>query len=424
MTKKFVVLAAFACDPNIPSEPTIGWAYLRTWTTLAESSGDVTVLAVMNMRSKIATDLRLSEEGFNPYGVLQTVGIELPKALKFLKNPYLTRFEYLVWNFQTKRYLRALPLHYDIALARHVTFASELLPTPITALRERSYTVWGPVGSSGVAAAFRIRPRHPQWRSHFIFQKLRDAISRRQSRKIGKSVDHVLATSTALANDLQSVGIRSEAFPNTRLDSKFVDLIVNGAPDTDSTQVKAGKHRPLQLLCVGNLVYLKRFELAIATLTDPRLRTARLRIIGKPAPGKENYLERIAVELNVQDRVEFVGQLPQEDVVRAMMRADALIHPSTREGGSGVVGEATAVGLPVVCFEGTGAAVVLDYAGGHGVEVNASSATSVSLLSDAVVAASRMPHNPAGVWRGDRYSEVEARLLDEVSVRNARTSPL
>jgi len=157
---------------------------------------------------------------------------------------------------------------------------------------------------------------------------------------------------------------------------------------------------------------LKRFELAIATLTDPRLKDARLEIIGKPAPGKKNYLLGVASELNVAGRVTFSGQLSQEQVIRSMIDADVLIHPSTREGGSGVVGEATAVGIPVVCFQGTGAAVVLEFAGAHGVQVDATGDSSTKRLSDAVIVASRLEHTPAVMWRNDRYSEKENELLD------------
>lgn len=410
MNRKVVVLSAFACDPNIPSEPSIGWAYLKTWINLAASEGGVEVLALMNERSKAATDSRLLEEDLDPEGCLQTVGVSLPRFLKFLENPYLTRLEYLAWSARARKYLKGLSSEDDVVLARHVTFASELLPTPISVLKDRALTVWGPVGSSGVADAFRIHPRHPQWRSHFVFQKLRDLVSRVQSRRIGAGVDIVLATSERLAADLQSTGISSQTFPNTRVDPALVDkvaenmqAIVPGDPHADSQ---------LNLLCVGNLVYLKRFELAIATLADPRLKHARLDIVGKPAPGKENYLLRVAADLDVAERVAFRGQLSQDDVIRLMSTADVFIHPSTREGGSGVVGEATAVGVPVVCFRGTGAGVVLEYAGGHGVQVDVTKKTSVKALTDAIVKASRLKRSPALLWRGNRYQKMERSLLD------------
>jgi glycosyltransferase involved in cell wall biosynthesis len=410
MSKKTVVLAAFACDPNIPSEPTIGWSYLETWMNLAASHDDLEVLAVMNVRSKAATDARIISGGHASAPKVQVVGIELPRFLRFLENPYLTRAEYLAWNFYSRKYLKGLSPAREIVLARHVTFASELLPTPISVLRARAHTVWGPVGSSGVAEVFLIPPRHPRWRIQFAMQKVRDALSRIQSRRIARGVDQVLTTSPGLAADLAGVGVETAVFPNTRIESKFLDLIGDRRPMLDSTAANSNDGN-LRLLCVGNLVYLKRFELAIATLTDPRMSTARLSIIGKPAPGKVNYLSKVAAELGVQDRVEFRGQLPQDEVVEAMLSADVLIHPSTREGGSGVVGEATAVGLPVVCFRGTGAAVVLEFSGAPGVQVDAKENQSVTPLTNAVLEAVALPRLSSKVWRTDRYFETESSLL-------------
>jgi glycosyltransferase involved in cell wall biosynthesis len=411
MGKKLIVIAAFACDPTIPSEPAIGWAYVRTWAALSQTIPGVEVIAVMNGRSKKATDAELSRLGLSASETPRTVGLDVPGFLRFLQNRHLTRFEYLVWNLQARRYFKKLPPDQEVVLARHVTFASELLPTPISVLRDRAFTVWGPVGSSGAADAFRIRPRRPLWRYHFAQQKLRDALSRIRSRSIGRGVDLVLATSGGLADGLESSGVRAKAFPNTRVDPQFLALI-DERPKTDSPSRHATSGRGLKLVCVGHLVYSKRFELAMATLTDPRLQDAKLLVIGKPPSGNGsgNYLMKVAAALNVQDRVEFAGHLPQKEVLKAMLEADVLIHPSSREGGSGVVGEATAVGVPVVCFKGTGSAAVLEYAGGHGVQVDASAGTSAAPLAEAVIAASHLGFRPAGIWRTDRYAEVEAGL--------------
>ena len=418
MGKKLVVIAAFACDPNIPSEPAIGWAYLRTWAALGQTIPEVEVIALMNGRSKKATDAELSTMGLSPSETPQTVGLDVPDSLRFLQNPYLTRFEYLVWNVLARRYLKKLPPDQEIVLARHVTFASELLPTPISVLRDRAFTVWGPVGCSGAADAFRIHPRHSLWRYHFAQQKVRDVLSRIQSRRIGRGVDLVLTTSGGLADELASSGIPADAFPNTRVDPHFLALI-NDRPMTDASIYPERSGRGLKLLCVGNLVYSKRFELAMATLTDPRLRDATLLIIGKASPGKGNYLRSMAASLNVQDRVEFAGHLPQQEVLEAMLGADVFIHPSSREGGSGVVGEATAVGVPVVCFKGTGSAAVLEYSGGHGVQVDASEGNSAAPLAEAVIAASYLGRRPASIWQADRYREAEAGLYHASSVSNS-----
>lgn len=341
----------------------------------------------------------------------EIVSVPLPSSLRFLESPYLTRFEYLVWCWQSRKVMRGLESNGDIVLARHVTFASELLPTPIAALSASCYKVWGPVGSSGDARIVLMRPRHRKWRTHLFVQKLRDVLSRTLSRQIAKTVDLVLTTSRTLSEDIESRGTRAEPFPNTRLDADLLRLIEADCAQSSTPGTLECRSSPIRILCVGNMIYLKRFELAIAALCDSRLHDATLTIAGKPAPGRPNYLAQVAQELGVSDRVYFAGQVPRTKIISMMQESSVVVHPSTREGGSGVVGEATAIGVPVVCFAGTGAAVVLDFAGGHGIKVDAKVANNSS-IADSIVATSSMPRRPAAVWSEDRYLAKETALLD------------
>jgi len=409
--KSVVAVTAFACDPNIPSEPTIGWEFLRSIISAATDEGNLDVVAFMNKRSKIATERRLAELGVREH--ISIVGVELPAILRLLKNPYLTRLEYLVWSQQTKHRLRQLHNARGIVLARHVTFASELLPTPISGLHGKCRTVWGPVGSLGQAQAVLVEPRHARWRSQFVLQRIRDVVSRIQSRKISRSVDSVLTTSRELAGVVERVGTHAIVFPNVVLDEELISTIaeLRVSYKREQSSYPDLPLKPLTILCVGNLVYLKRFEIAISALRDPALATARLVIVGKPAPGRDNYLAPIAARLGVSERVSFVGQLPRIEVIRLMFSADVLFHPSSREGGSGVIGEATAVGIPVVCFAGTGSANVLDDAGTSGTKISAGGGLTCAQVAAAITQAAELPRNHTSIWGRDRLNKLESSLL-------------
>lgn len=411
MDKPVVAVTAFACDPNMSSEPGIGWEFLRSIMLAAANEGNVDVVAFMNQRSKIATDLRLEELGVKEHVV--TVGVDLPPIFRFLKNPYLTRFEYLVWSRQTRRRLQRLHLTRRVVLARHVTFASELLPTPISALYGKCRTVWGPVGSLGKADAILVEPRHRRWRSQFALQRVRDIVSRVQSRRIARRVDVVLTASSELADVVTRVGTRAMVFPNTMLDDQTTSAIASLRTESHTRRSSNGveQGRPLVILCVGNLIYIKRFEIAINALSDPALANANLVIIGKPASAREDYLAPIAARLGVSDRVRFMGHLPRSEVVRNMFAADVLFHPSSREGAPGVIAEATAVGLPVVCFAETGASVILDAAGTSGTKIPAHKRLTRAQVARAIAQTAEMPRIHTPVWGHGRYDELERLLL-------------
>jgi glycosyltransferase involved in cell wall biosynthesis len=399
-----VVISAFACDPNLPSEPTIGWEYLKTWLKIA-ASDDLHVTLFTNDRSAVATRDRMEEE-LIPADRLSLRPVRLPAALKVLEHPRLTRLEYLVWCVQVRRQLRQEE-DPNVLLARHVTFASELLPTPISALKARAFRVWGPVGSSGEARVYLVRPRHLHWRQQYLVQRLRDAASSVLARQHARGVDLTMTTSSKLADRLEAKGSRAVVFPNTRLGDDLLDHVGSVArSETD----RSGDTDSVTLLCVGNLITLKRFEIVIAALRDPRLRQAHLRIAGK-ALGGEDYLPVVARDLGVADRVTFLGQVSRTIVLDEMSAADVVIHPSAREGASGVVGEATAIGTPVVCFAGTGGAAVLDFAGGSGVLMDASHHADNELVASAIIDALSTPRRASPIWFADRYEDYERELL-------------
>lgn len=398
--RRVVLLTAFACDPRLPSEPTIGWEYLTAWLAIAESR-DLHVVASMNERSRAATTERLRELELTTDRLTIVCPAERP-PLTLLRHHRLTRVEHLVWSLRTPRAVRRAVDPHRVLLARHVTFASELLPPPITWLHGLALTVWGPVGSTGRADAYLFPPRQPRWRRHFVVQRLRDRVSRASTRRIARRVSLTLTTSEPLAEVVRSSGGNAEVFPNTR-------------PITPAGEL--GRRRPtepdaLRLLCVGNLIPLKRFELAIAALAHPSLSGATLRIAGKPAPGAANTLRDLAAELGVADRVAFLGQVPREAVVGEMTQADVLVHLSAREGGSGVVGEATAVGLPVVVFAGTGSAAVLEFSGSVGVAIGRDAPRTIGTVASAITSAAVARSAPSTVWTGSRLVDKERELVD------------
>ncbi|MDQ1814991.1 glycosyltransferase family 4 protein [Massilia sp. CCM 9210] len=98
------------------------------------------------------------------------------------------------------------------------------------------------------------------------------------------------------------------------------------------------------LLSVGHLVELKGHDLAIGAL--PLLPGVTLLIAGS---GVElPRLQALARELKVEERVRFLGAVPQPELPRYYGAADALVLASSREGWANVLLESMACGTPVV----------------------------------------------------------------------------
>ena len=95
------------------------------------------------------------------------------------------------------------------------------------------------------------------------------------------------------------------------------------------------------------------------------------------------YLEKIAKDLGVDHKVEFVGHLPRPQALALMGRAHVFLFPSFEAAGM-VVLEALAQGAPVVCmnYGGPGEMVTPDC--GFAVEVGPLEQT-IARLGDALI---------------------------------------
>jgi glycosyltransferase involved in cell wall biosynthesis len=93
-------------------------------------------------------------------------------------------------------------------------------------------------------------------------------------------------------------------------------------------------------LGVGVVAPFKRWELAAAALQGTGWRF----VLAGPTPDAA-YAERVR---RAGDRVELLGEISEEELVRRFASADLLVHPSAVEIMAGVVIQAMACGLPVL----------------------------------------------------------------------------
>jgi glycosyltransferase involved in cell wall biosynthesis len=109
-------------------------------------------------------------------------------------------------------------------------------------------------------------------------------------------------------------------------------------------------HRDIELLGVGSLIPLKRYEvfLEVVAVIKKRIPAIRAVLVGD-GPEQENLKNR-AKAVGVEDSLEFAGSVGHDEVLRLMQRARILLHPSSYEGFPGVCQEALSCGAHVISF--------------------------------------------------------------------------
>ncbi|MEO0617259.1 MAG: glycosyltransferase [Pseudomonadota bacterium] len=175
------------------------------------------------------------------------------------------------------------------------------------------------------------------------------ASPRRQILRAAAQCGAIISVCEALKRDMTALGVDAGKITVLR---NGVDLEFFKPDDTRQRSRGAGRNR---LVSVGYLIERKRHHLAIDALAE--LPDCDLRIAGTgPLRGE---LEARARALGVADRVEFLGQQSQQQLVELYNDADCMLLMSSREGMANVILESLACGTPVVATNVGGADEVL-----------------------------------------------------------------
>jgi glycosyltransferase involved in cell wall biosynthesis len=122
-------------------------------------------------------------------------------------------------------------------------------------------------------------------------------------------------------------------------------------PGIDTTEFSASsKDRDIDLLAVGSLIPLKRYDIFIEIVAElkKQLPDLKVMLVGD-GPEKEKLQELIA-EFGLQSAIILTGELPHPEVLQMMQRAKIFLHPSSYEGFGVVCLEALYGGASVISF--------------------------------------------------------------------------
>jgi len=144
----------------------------------------------------------------------------------------------------------------------------------------------------------------------------------------------VITVCNALRDEVIALGVAEQRVTSLR----------NGVDLELFRPIERSGNEQFTLLTVGHLVPVKAQELIIAAL--PLLPGVRLVVAGD-GPNRK-MLEDLARDLDVAERVDFLGAVPQAQLRQHYGAADALVLASSREGWANVLLESMACGTPVV----------------------------------------------------------------------------
>jgi glycosyltransferase involved in cell wall biosynthesis len=232
------------------------------------------------------------------------------------------------------------------------------------------------------------------------------------ARRIWSRAGRLTANSPALAD------LAQETFPGVS-----ITVIPNGVRPVEVEVLGKKKNRkpgcPLRILCVSRLIPRKRVDWlirALALLTCEGGERVTVDIAGD-GPERQN-LEKLASDLDVEDRIAFLGEVSPDDMIALYARADAFVLPSQNEGLSNALLEAMSFGLPC-CSSAPSGFVDLDAAVSHFSVIQELSALLMQFLANSptLLAKGEMGRRVAANYRWEAVAGQYKRLLLETAER-------
>jgi len=330
-----VLLSAYACEPDMGSEPGVGWNWVRQISRFHE----VWVITRANNRQPIEKALAK-----NPVPRAHWVYFDLPRWASFWKiGQRGVRAYYHLW--QLGAYFAARKLHREVRfdLCHHVTFVNYWMPS-FLALMPVPF-VWGPVGGGESA------PR-TFWRS-FCFRGKVYEVLRHLARSLGQLGPFVRLTArqAALAFATTQETQRRLNGLGCRRVSVLSEAGLRSEEINDLGRIPPRRRGPLRVLTLGRLLHWKGFDLGLRAfaLFKQRFPSSEYWIVGDGP--ERSRLQKLAGTLGLADGVTFWGALPRPAALERLAECDGLLHPSLHDSGGWVCLEAMAAGRPVICLD-------------------------------------------------------------------------
>lgn len=336
-----ILISAYACEPNRGSEPGVGWE----WATRLAGRHEVTVITRANNRTVIEAEL--GPDGST--GSLRFIYVDLPYCFMRLKKLGIlpVPLYYLLWQLAARFAVNSLLRQYD--LVHHVTFNGFRFPgawwhTGIP-------VVLGPLGGGSIAAPSYRRCFGSRWFSEWL-RGLSVRMWRSNPWTLASliSADAVLAVGREMAERFASLGIQADL---------MLETAVPSALEAEPVAIPGTARR--DFLLVGNLEPWKAWQIAFeafALAVAQGMNGQRLIVIGS---GRQLHAARQRViELGLDDKVEFQGSLPREQLWQQVHSARGLVFSSVRDTSGNAALEAMALACPVLCFRHQGVAWMTD----------------------------------------------------------------
>ena len=348
-----VLINAYACSPNMGSEPGMAWNWCENLAKYCE----LFVITEEEFRDKIEAVIPTLPQGGNMHFYFNPV---TPEVRKMCWNQGDWRFYkyYRQWQWRTLEIARSICASQKIDILHQLNMIGYREPGLLWKIKGPKF-VWGPVGGMETMPIAYLNGTGFKTIAFNVIKNIINSLQYRYQpnvRSAVKRADAIIAATSGCQQKLQDFYHKQVYLIN----ETGCDVIGGLKKDSNVSGT-------LNLLWVGKFDFRKQLGLAIRTIAQLKDLDVVLHIAGSGDFDKYKY---IAASLGLEDKVVFRGQVNHEEINSLMQQSDIFFFTSIMDATSTVVMEAIQNSLPVVCFDTCGFGTVVDETIGRKVAIS------------------------------------------------------
>jgi glycosyltransferase involved in cell wall biosynthesis len=323
-----ILISAVRCHPGDRRESGAAWA----WCRAAARDHDVTLITRGDSAGLIGKELLQ-----RPVPGLRVAPLDLPWRRDYWWSDSL-------WLRRAELTAQRLHAEQEFGVIHHLTVGPAGVPGGV-AHKDPVKVIWGPVSLSTPVPLGLLHWLGAGGLLAELVRRAGAAVARRRfNRRASRQADLVVA------QDNDGAGLLYHAVVEPL-------VAIRAVSSGGGAGYGFGASGTRTAVFAGRLVPDKGLLLAISALARPAASPWELRVMGDGPEWRR--AERLAESLGVRDRVEFRGEVPREQVLLSLLRADALLAPWLQAPAAWTIAESLARGCPVVCLDrGAPAALV------------------------------------------------------------------
>ena len=341
-----ILINAYACSPNMGSEPGMAW----NWCVNLAKYCELHIITEGEFRDKIEAVVLTLPQGGNMHFYYNPVSEEV-RRMCWNQGDWRFYKHYRVWQYRT--YEIAL----DIMAAHHIDIVHQL---NMIGFREPGYLwkieevpfVWGPIGG---LKQFPLAYLEGAGLKMKLFNGLKNIINVLQL-KYDKRINAAFKKANVLVSSIPDSYRAIKRYK--RLES--VVIPETGCFPLPCVSIERFDSVFFHVLWVGKFDFRKQLHLALKAIAATKNKRILLDVYGTGTDEQISTAKALSASLGITDQVIWHGNHPNHKVHEKMCSSHIFLFTSVNEDTSTVVLEAVSNQLPVVCFDACGMAAVID----------------------------------------------------------------